>query len=61
MSEVYYSSDSNANSCLLMKSLVVHIIRVGIYKYFLSSFLGCLDGIIKKEIGIDKSSHEIMR
>lgn len=46
MSEVYYLSDPNANSCLFMKSLVVCIIKVGIYKYFMSSFLGCLDDII---------------
>lgn len=61
MSEVYCLSDSNANSCLLVKSLVVHIIKVGIYKHFMSSFLGCLDDIIKKGIGRDNSSHEIMR
>lgn len=54
-------SKSNANSFLLVKSLVTHIIKVGIYKYFMSSVLGCLDDIIKKGIGRDTSSHKIMR
>lgn len=44
-----------------MRSCIVCIIKVGVYKKFRRWFLGCLDDMVKKEIGKDNRSHWIAK